>query len=285
MPTTIDQGFRQLRTNLEITDLQAGTVSTRQQNVRDAISSQLTVKESFLTGSYMRNTMIAPLKEADVDILVVLDATHYDQDGHAAILDRVKRALLRTYRTPDISRNGRAVTISFSDFVVDVVPGFYRQGGGYLIPDSRNKQWIGTDPKKHVALWAETNKTHGGDFVPLVKMLKAWNKTHSQLLNSFHLETLARQVFTNVTISSFPSGVRYFFDKARALIPYSLQDPAGYPGGVGQTTQAERDGILSRMETALTRSQAAEGLTANGSIAAAFEKWQLVFDGYFPAYG
>jgi tRNA nucleotidyltransferase (CCA-adding enzyme) len=142
MATTIRAGFERLRANLEITGLQASTVSTRQHNVREAVSAHLSVKESFLAGSYMRNTMIAPLKDADVDIFVVLDPSYYRDDGHAALLDRVKSVLLKSYKTPDISRNGRAVTIVFSDFVVDVVPGFYRQGGGYLIPDSRNKRWI-----------------------------------------------------------------------------------------------------------------------------------------------
>ncbi|MGD9691408.1 MAG: nucleotidyltransferase [Phycisphaerales bacterium] len=285
MPYTIDQGFRQLRTNLEISNLQTSTVSTRQRNVREAVADRLSVETSFLTGSYMRSTMIAPLKRADIDIFLVMDAGYFDPNGQAALLDRVKRALLKTYKTPDISRNGRAVTIQFSDFIVDVVPGFLRSGGGYLIPDSRNKLWIATDPMRHVELWTETNKAHGGNFVPLIKMIKAWNVSYSRLLGSFHLETLARQVLTGITISSFPSGARFFFDRARALIPHVLSDPAGYPGGVGRTTQAERAGILSRMETALSRARAAEQLASNGNIEGAYDKWRLVFGGYFPAYG
>ena len=89
--------------------------------------------------------MIAPLKEADVDIFVVLDPQYYssDQNGPANLLDRVKRVLKKSYaETTDISRNGQAVTIKFSDFCVDVVPAFYRTGGGYLIPDSVLKRWI-----------------------------------------------------------------------------------------------------------------------------------------------
>src|SRR5438270_13707708 len=39
MAKTIDQGFRDLRSNLEITGLQEETVSTRQQNVRDAVEA------------------------------------------------------------------------------------------------------------------------------------------------------------------------------------------------------------------------------------------------------
>ena len=142
MATTIRQAFADLKANLEITGLQKSTVSTRQMNVRGVVEADLTVLDSFLTGSYARSTMIAPLKEADVDIFVVLDPkyyTHYNgqNGGQGGLLDLVKRTLRKTYtRTPDISRNGQAVTIQFEDFVVDVVPGFLRQGGGYLIPNS-----------------------------------------------------------------------------------------------------------------------------------------------------
>jgi hypothetical protein len=50
MPRTITQGFEQLKQNLEITGLQAETVSTRQQNVRAALDDGLSVLETLLTG-------------------------------------------------------------------------------------------------------------------------------------------------------------------------------------------------------------------------------------------
>ena len=129
MTTTIQQAFAQFRQNLEITGLQASTVSTRQQSVRDVMQAGLHVLDSFLTGSYSRNTMIAPLAEADIDIFFVLDGQYFQryngQNGdQAGLLDLVKRTLRSTYtRTPDISRNGQAVTVRFDDFTVDVVPG------------------------------------------------------------------------------------------------------------------------------------------------------------------
>lgn len=111
MATTTNQSFQQLKANLEITGLQQQTVSTRQQNVRDAVAAGLTVLDSFLTGSYRRSTMIAPLKEADIDVLVVLDSSYFSQGGQASLLDKVKTTLKKTYpTTPNISRNGQAVT-------------------------------------------------------------------------------------------------------------------------------------------------------------------------------
>jgi len=50
-------------------------------------------------------------KDADVDVFVVLDKSYYQESGQASLLDKVKRVLKRTYpNTPEISRNGQAVT-------------------------------------------------------------------------------------------------------------------------------------------------------------------------------
>src|SRR5665213_162956 len=224
MPHTVADSFAKLRSNLEITFDQASIVATRQTGVRATVNAGMKVVDDFLTGSYMRSTMISPLKEADVDVFIVLDPhyfTHYNNQngGPAGLLDYTKRLLLKTYTTtPDISRNGQAVTIRFTDFVVDVVVGFNRQGGGYLIANSVSNSWLETDPKKHVAIMSTANKMHNGDLVPLIKMIKAWNKTHRSFFRSFHLEVLALEVLNNVRITDFSSGVRFFFDKVRTNV-------------------------------------------------------------------
>jgi len=170
MSTTILQSFSTLKSNLEITDIQQKTVSGRQQNIRDIVSKEMKVLDSFLTGSYSRSTMIAPLSGADIDLFIVMNAEYYDKTGQAKLLDQVKTVIKKTYtKTPKISRNGQAVTITFTDFVVDVVPAFHREGGGFLIPNSVLQKWISTDPKKHVEIMSAHNKTHNGKLVPLIK--------------------------------------------------------------------------------------------------------------------
>ncbi len=279
MATTVTQAFREFQTNLNITELQGSTVSTRQQNVRDAVASELAVLDDFLTGSYRRHTLIAPLSEADIDVFIVLDPKYHESGGQASLLDRVRRVLLKTYpKTPRISRNGQAVTITFGDFRVDVVPGFYRNGGGYLIPDSVRGQWIGTNPKRHVELWSESNTAHGGDLVPLMKMLKCWNRAHSALLTSFHLETLTREVLTGVTIHNSPSGARFVFDRARApVLSGGTGDPAGYGDNVARylDTYSKRSDAHGRLDTAYTKASEAEALERDGKTTAAIVVWSL----------
>jgi len=108
MAISIAQGFQKLKGNLEITTLQADTVSTPQQNIRSVVQSDLEAVDDFLTGSYIRNTMIGPLSEADVDIMIILDNRYFHNytdgknGGQAGLLDLLKRTLRKTFtRTPD----------------------------------------------------------------------------------------------------------------------------------------------------------------------------------------
>lgn len=289
MATTVKSSFQKLKENLEITNLQTTTVSTRQQNIRKAVADEMTVRDSFLTGSYSRNTLIAPLNEADIDIFIVLDSSYYhDLSGPVALLEKVKNVLKITYpKTPDISRNGQAVTIQFTDFMVDVVPGFKRQGGGFLIPNSVSNNWIETDPKKHVEIMSSANSSHNSDLVPLIKMIKGWNKKQNSHFSSFHLEVLALHILKGVTISDFPSGIRYFFDKCRDLISKKNLDPAGYGGDVGSyiNTQEKIKEAVDILQLAYDRALKGEEYDRQGYVRSAIETWQKVFDDYFPAYG
>ncbi len=294
MAITINESFLQFKRNLEITEPQSSIVSTRQSNVREAIEANMDVQDSFLTGSYKRHTMIAPLQEADIDVFVVLDNKYfYNYDngkngGQAGLLDLVKRTLLRTYtRTPHISRDGQAVTIHFNDFLIDVVPGFHRQGGGYLIPNSIKQNWIATDPTKHVELISESNASHEYKLVPLIKMIKAWNRTKGSFFHSFHLEALALEIMKYVVISDFSTGTRYFFDKGRTLISKQNPDPAGYGGDIGYYIDSPEkiDNAVTKFETAYNRAIRAEDFANRGYIRQAIEQWRLIFGDYFPAYG
>lgn len=287
MPTTIQQGFATLCANLEISELQAQTVSTRQQNVRDAVAADFSVLNSFLTGSYKRNTMIAPLKDADVDLFVVLDPSYYSTHTQVSLLEAVRTSLRKQYpNTPRFSKSGQAVTISFSDFQMDVVPAFNRQGGGYLIPNANTNQWISTDPTKHESIWTEQNKWHEGGLVPFIKTVKCWNREHSAFLRSFHLETVVLETLRNATMSDWPSAVRYFFDKARTTAINAINDPAGYSGDLTEyLSLSDKLEVLERAKAAHDRAVQAESYIRDDYIENAYGRYRIIFGDYFPAYG
>jgi hypothetical protein len=285
MVTTISASFQGLKSNLEVTGLQQSAVSTRQKNIRDAVARRMTVLDSFVTGSYKRHTMIAPLNQADVDVFVVLASEYYARDGYGRLLDRVRNVLRETYpTTPRISRNGQAVTIVFADFVVDVVPGFHRRGGGYLIPSTTEDRWIETNPKAHETFITNANTSHSGHLVPLIKMIKRWNREVGSTLKSFYLELLVEKVLRGVRISDFPSGCRYVFDKGRGAVKYKVADPSGLPDEVGGLLSGSVADAVRRFDTAYSRALQAEAFAFSGRIGDAVGEWRKVFGGAFPAY-
>lgn len=287
MATTIAGAFQEFKANLEISSLQEGTTSTRQQNVRDAVANDFAVLDTFLTGSYRRNTMIAPLKSADIDVFAVLDPKYFATQNQHALLSSVMTTLKKRYpSTPRIKPDGQAVTITFTDFEVDVVPGFYRTGGGFLIPDANLRRWISTDPKKHVELWSQSNKVHNGALVPLIKMIKCWNRANGNLFRSFHLEVLVRHVLQDVTIIDYSSGARFVFDRMRGKVWRKVPDPAGYSDDVASyLTKWQADRMIAALESAYGKAVSAEAHAGYGYVASAINGWRDIFGDYFPAYG
>jgi hypothetical protein len=286
------QAFEELRHNLELSEPQEKTVATRQNNVRAAVAGQLSVVGDFLTGSYCRHTLIGPLKQADVDVVVVLDRKYKDRSPRA-VLELVKRALLVEYtRTPTISRNGQAVTITFTDFVVDVVPAFVRPwwtwSEGWEICDSGSDSWITTNPKKHVEISAAANRAHGGHLVPRIKQLKAWNRTAGEPLRSFHLEALAWSIFgtswmwKNGQKSDWTSA-RYFFDKARSELRSQLHDPAGTGSDVAAYLHGTPlDAAVKKVTSAYERCVRAEKCAKNEDFTGMHTSYGQVFGDYYP---
>ena len=118
-------------------------------------------------------------------------------------------------------------------------------------------------------------------------MLKCWNREISGHFRSFHLEVLAWSIFQNVTISDYPSGVRFFFDKGRSLISKKNPDPTGYNDDVGFyiDTQDKIDGAVSRFTTAYNRAIKAEDYAKAGKISLAIGEWQKIFGSRFPNFG
>lgn len=244
-----------------------------------------TVVDSFLTGSYAKSTMISPLAEADIDVFVVLDAQRHNRYSPADLLSEVRRVLRGRYPSSEVAPDGQAVTISFTDFKVDVVPAFRRQGGGYIIPNSPSG-WISTDPTVHLAQLTRENTWHKGLLVPLIKMMKGWNRIQGSTLRGFYLELMTMKVLSGVTITDYPSGMRYVFDKGREAVKFAVTDPAEFGDqvlGLRRGTVAQASGLFqASYEVAV----GAEKWAQNPFYArTAVDEWRRLFGDYFPAYG
>lgn len=290
MVTTVSDGFNELKQRTNITDNQASVVSTTQYQIRSVMNSSFNVLEDFLQGSYPRETMIAPLSEADIDIFIVLNPEYYQQNNQRQLLSRVQAVLRNRYSTTkDITPDGQAVTIEFQSmgFCVDVVPAFYANGGGFMIPDTQGL-WIRTNPKVHQQISTRLNQANSGKLVPFIKMIKAWNSNIRKPFRGFHLEVLAWDIFgSGFQINDYQSALLNFFNIGASKITTQNADPAGYNQDVGnyiigqEEVQFSRSCFVNAYQSALN----AVRYESQGQTQLAINSWREIFGNYFPTYG
>jgi hypothetical protein len=178
------------------------------------------ILDSYLSGSYARDTAISPID--DVDIIVIVDPDGWPRgfwNSHPEP-DRILRSFARAirYRYPQtpVFVQRRSVRLNLCHLDIDVVPAIEVGGDDHRIeiPDAESDQRITSAPQMHTQIATDINLAQGGRFKPLVKLLKCWNSSLPQTtcLKSFAIETMAARLFKNVGLSTLQEGLRLFFD-------------------------------------------------------------------------
>jgi len=115
--------------------------------------------------------------------------------GTVKALDRFKNVLDTAYPSTYIRRDRNCIRVEFSEFKLDAVPAFRYEDGHYTIPDSVRQRWVSTNPFVFAEKITEINRNMDRTFVPLVKMVKGWNRQAGWPIRSFHLECLMHNRF------------------------------------------------------------------------------------------
>lgn len=182
------------------------------------------IVESYLSGSYPRDTAIRPLD--DVDIVFVIDPSQWpkglfdyffgEPPEPEVVLKAFLNAIRYRYEGSSLRMQNRSVRLNLHHLNIDVVPAIDRVkgDGSILIPDRAKEGWIVTAPKKHSEIATSINKQVEGRFKPLVKLLKLWNYNlpSTARFKSFAIETLAARLFQNIKVESLEEGLLLFFD-------------------------------------------------------------------------
>jgi hypothetical protein len=132
--------------------------------------------DAFLNGSYARHTVVQPIK--DVDIIVVVGTDWLDGDPGRA-MESLRSKLAQRYDGYRTRRQRRAVKISLSDMTLDVVLAVAPNGlqRPLHIPDREARRWIETHPKRQLELVKALRARTNNNYSRLVRLAKAWAKS------------------------------------------------------------------------------------------------------------
>lgn len=178
------------------------------------------IKTSYLSGSYARDTAIAPLD--DVDIIFVINPQAWRiglfslAPSPEVVLRSFADAVRYRYPNSSIRTQRRSICLQMYHLDIDVVPAIEADSHGpmILVPDANTGNWIKSSPKLHSDAAIKINQSRNGNFKPLVKLLKKWNSNLPSTANfkSFIVETMAARLFERVAIPTLQEGLLLFFD-------------------------------------------------------------------------
>lgn len=295
MATTIDTAFAQYKATLELTDRQEGLVSTARTNVVAALAAEIALgaERSQLIGSYDRHTLTRYLSEGDVDVMVTLgypaNEAWNTPAGATHALDKFKAVLDAAYPSTPKRRDRHCITMHFTEFRLDLVPAFKYEDGHYTIPDSVLGRWIETDPIAFAGLITSRNKAMGGCFVPLIKMVKGWNRQNGWPIGSFHLECLMyAHCLGYAQAYTLPSLLNAFFHALPALLAAPVFEPTRgerVDGYMDAGSPTRRSTAIAKAQTAALKSaEATKDETVYGP-AVSINEWKALLGDFFPSYG
>lgn len=184
---------------------------------------QRKVIDSYLSGSYARDTAIGPLE--DVDIIFLINPSAWERPLFAdypspdTVLQSFARAVRYRYGSSSVRVQRRSICLQMNHIDIDVVPAVDAGNGLIMIPDRDQDGWIRSGPKIHADYSSQVNKSNDGRLKPTIKLLKHWNSQlpSTAYIKSFALETMATRLFEKAQPSSFQQGLLAFFDHVAHL--------------------------------------------------------------------
>ncbi len=223
----LNSEIKDFLSNIEPDIIYKEQASNAQTTLRDYLQSSEVFKDmyldSFLTGSYKRNTAIKEIK--DVDIIVILNkpATFIEpNDDVKELYNLLKKSFENSdmYEIKEVEQQQRSIKLIWrfkndedneirkEELTLDVVPAIRSSDGSNYnlwIPDKNLNKWIKTNPQGHIDKITEKNQGSTDingqkPFIPFVKILKFWKSESYKVPKKpkgFLLECIAYHSWNN----------------------------------------------------------------------------------------
>lgn len=183
-----------------------------------------TSSHMYIVGSIGRTTAINGV--SDLDILFDLPYSiykkydDYESNGQSALLQEVKNVLKTRYPNTDISGDGQVVVIKFSNYTVELVPGFKQSDDRFKYPDTNNGgKWKYTDPLPEIEESKSTADDTDGNFRYIANMLRTWKNKQGFKFGGLLIDTLTCD-FLNSKTEFRNIGFESYLDMTKELFKY-----------------------------------------------------------------
>ena len=206
--TGLPAKFDQFRQNIELTNSQKQSIINSHTYLRSQLQQLDYVSDTFLTGSYKKNTMIRPPSDVDIFVLVDYDSNEITPN---TVLGNLRRDLLASYPNSTVRQDKPCIVLDFTHCKFELTPAipvYVYNDYDYYIPLQGGNTWLYVEsPRLLEQRLTNANQSLNGMLIPLIKMMKAC-KRHNNLTDkkSFEMEKIA--IDSLAYIDSYRDGVQ-----------------------------------------------------------------------------
>lgn len=284
---SVSEMFSEFIANLAISNSE--TISERYGELTKALNKKFRDTESntantLQVGSFGRNTGINGI--SDLDMLYIMPKTKWDEynktGGQLKLLQDTKEAISSRYPSTKVRVDRLVVTVTYTNFHVEVQPVFEQDDKSYKYPDTKNSgTWKITKPREEMDAVASMDERKNSNLRRLCKMVRAWKNKHGVGMGGLLIDTLAHN-FLESTSNYDTKSYLYYDELSRDFFKYisELPEQSEYAApGSRQRVKVKRK-FQHRAKKAYNL--CIEAIKADGQKNVS-EKWKAVYGRPFPA--
>ncbi|NEO79111.1 nucleotidyltransferase [Moorena sp. SIO4G3] len=287
MPRTIDEGFRNFLSKLTPSLNESQAAKNHRSSIEDCLKANFRLCRFFRTGSFGNGTSISGY--SDVDYFAYISDGKLNSNSSRA-LTQLKEVLNRRFPRTNVHVDCPAVVCPFGSDAkesTEITSAIYSGKNStyptYKIPDCLGGGgWMLSSPETHNAYVREVDQQFNGKLKSLIRFIKAWKYYQNVPISSFYLELRIAKYAQGEKTIVYDIDVKRVFSHLYSVELANMQDPMGISGYISPcSTEAKFNDALSKLSTALKRSQNALEAKNKGDIKKAFYWWNLVYDNRF----
>lgn len=264
------------------------TISLRYGELTAALNKKFRDTESktantLQVGSFGRRTGIDGI--SDLDMLYIMPKGKWEtyKDGRQRrLLEDTKDAIKGRYPSTSVRVDRLVVTVTYTDFHVEVQPVFEEDDGSYKYPDTNDEgSWKITKPRAEIDEMSEADAEKNYNLKRLCKMARAWRNKHGLEMGGLLIDTLAYNFLSET--EDFDDCSFYYYDElSRDFFKFLSELPEqDYYAAVGSGQRVKGKKKFQRKAKKAYR-LCLEAIDAE-SQKNVNEKWRKVYGRPFPA--
>lgn len=179
-------------------------------------------------GSVSKHTYVDGL--SDIDSLVFIDNCELAQSAPNKAKDFLANKLKRHFKSDNVTVGNLAVTISFGEIQIQLLPAISCNNSNVKISSPDGKTWSMIKPKEFSELLTKVNSQNGNKVIPTIKLVKSLisQLPEKHKITGYHSESLAVEIFKSYKGTMKPKEmIQYYFKEAATRILEPIKDKTG----------------------------------------------------------